>query len=411
MPSLIETTSERAVDVLTANTTEDGLRASRAYYNQIWARDSMISFLGVNCIQDEVLTDAAKATLRLFARSRSPLGQIPNFYDTASRTPEFGFSGSTDSSCWYIIGLANLLHASGDRALLKAPLAAALDSYRWLRHQDANNTWLIDSPQGGDWMDAAVQRTGKTLYNNILFLMATKSLESLLSASGLSLERRYRLDWEALKQRFQDVFLPDTSSPRRIAMYWPRLSSTLTERRPLGLSQEYYLHFISFARLDARFDTLSNLLCILSGVASPKTARSVIDAIRRKNLSRPYPVRNLHPAYGIREASFDAGFDATLPAQHQSVPYAYHNGAVWPFVGGFYVCALYREGIEWAPGELEKLAQANRVLKPGENIGFNEWLHGKTGEALGQYGQSWNAGMFLAACASSKRIDPFGFLR
>ena len=60
---------------------------------------------------------------------------------------------------------------------------------------------------------------------------------------------------------------------------------------------------------------------------------------------------------------------------------------------------------------LERLAKANGVLRAGETVGFNEWLDGRKGEARGQYGQSWNAGMYLAAHAASKGEDPFSFLR
>lgn len=411
MTRIIEETFERASDVLRKNATEHGLRTSMAYYNQIWARDSFISFLGANSLQDEGMLKLAKTTVNTFAETRAPLGQIANFYDLVSKTPEFGFSGSTDSSCWYIIGLASLFHTSEDRTLLKEPLHAALDAYRWLRYQDANNTWLVDSPPGADWMDAAIQRSGKTLYNNVLFLIATKCIEQLLSISGKTMEKAYSLDWPLLEERFADVFLPNASSSRSVAKYWPRLSLALAKERPMGLSQKYYLQYVSFSRLDTRFDTLSNVLCVLSGIASSKTAASIFDTIRVNGLSRPYPVRNLHPPYRAEGVSFDTDFDAHLPLQHRSVPYAYHNGAVWPFVGGLYVCALFNRGVGYASLELDNLAKANCVLRSDENVGFNEWIHAKTGEAIGQYGQSWSAGMYIGAYLAAKGENPLGFLQ
>jgi hypothetical protein len=51
------------------------------------------------------------------------------------------------------------------------------------------------------------------------------------------------------------------------------------------------------------------------------------------------------------------------------------------------------------------------VLKEGESVGFNEWLDGTTGEAKGQYGQSWNAGMYVGAYSALRGSDPFEFLR
>lgn len=284
-----------AVKVLKANSVEMGLRASMAYYNQIWARDAFISFLGANQLRDESLVKSAKDTVSTFAKTASPLGKIANFFDLTTMSPEFGYSGSTDSTSWYIIGLASLYEATRDRSLLREPLKAALNGYRWLRYQDANNVWLIDSPQGADWMDAAVQRTGKTPYNNALFLMASLSIAVLLSASGETLEPYLALDFQELKQRFQDVFLPDSTSAARVAAYWPRLATALGESKPLGFSRRYFLHFISFARVDTRFDTLSNLMCVLSGLRDLGTSHSILSTMKSKDLSRPYPSRVLDP--------------------------------------------------------------------------------------------------------------------
>ena len=405
----VESTYRRAIEVLRGNATQRGLKASHAYYNQVWARDAFISFLGANLVQDAPLLQSAKTTFDVFAKTRSPLGQIANFYDLSTDSPEFGFSGSTDSSCWFVVGLASLYYSTEDRSLLGAPLDAALDAYRFVRYQDANNSWLIDSPQGADWMDAAIQRTGKTLYNNVLFLAATKCLLLLLSASGRPSDGTYLLDYDALEERFTDVFLPGTDSVDRISNYWPRLATHHREQRLVDKSKKYFLQYISFARIDSHFDTLSNLLCVLSHVAESETCDSILETIRARQLTRPFPVRVLDPPYKRGEAGYDENLDALLPIQHRSGQYDYHNGGVWPFVGGFYVCALNSFGRD-ASAELEALARANGVLRQGETVGFNEWLDGRKGEARGQYGQSWNAGMFIAAYLSSRGKDPLGFL-
>ena len=48
---------------------------------------------------------------------------------------------------------------------------------------------------------------------------------------------------------------------------------------------------------------------------------------------------------------------ATLNAPHQ-----YHNGGVWPFLGGFYIAALIKTGrIDAAAQMLEKLALLNHL--------------------------------------------------
>lgn len=360
---------------------------------------------------DESLLKCARTTVETFAKTRAPLGQIANFHDLGTDQPEFGFSGSTDSSCWYIIGVASLYRATGDKSLLGEALDAAVDAYRFVRYQDANNSWLVDSPQGADWMDAAIQRTGKVLYNNVLFLASTKCISSLLMSAGRTPQSVNILDYEALKVRFTDAFLPGEDSIERLSKYWPRLATHHAEQKVVDLSRKYYLQYISFARIDSHFDTLSNLLCCVFGAADKATFGSILETIENRGLARPYPVRVLDPPYKKGDAGYDENFDAIVPIQHRSGPLDYHNGGVWPFVGGFYVSALFSIGREEAAKQLEALAKANAELREGETVGFNEWLDGRKGEAKGQYGQSWSAGMYIAAHSASRGKDPLGFLQ
>ncbi|MFN3532732.1 MAG: glycoside hydrolase 100 family protein, partial [Candidatus Brocadia sp.] len=107
-------------------------------------------------------------------------------------------------------------------------------------------------------------------------------------------------------------------------------------------------------------------------------------------INQPYPVKVvLDP---IQENS---PFWRPYMRRHkQNLPYQYHNGGIWPFVGGFWVMLLAklgRKGLAWK--ELERFASANKV----NNWEFNEWLHGMTGKPRGMAGQSWNAAMFILA--------------
>ncbi len=407
---IIDDTVNRAIEVLKGNSTEFGLRASQSYYQQVWARDAFISFLGANMLRDPALIDSAKTTLMTLGKCRSSLGQIPNYFNLNTRGPEYGFSAATDSSTWYIIGLMSLYHATESRELLQEPLDAALEAFRWLRYQDANNTWLIDSPQGGDWMDAAVRRTGKTLYNNILFLLATRSINKLCEISGRANDKLYKLEEELLKERFNNVFLPRVDSYERVKTYWPYIADRIRDDPPAE-SLGYYVHFISFSHFDLHFDTLSNLLCVLTNVASNDLSQSILEEIRSRQLGSPYPVRVLDPPYHEGDQGFDVDFNRKIPIQHRSEPYNYHNGGIWPFVGGFYVLALQKIGSPAAREQLERLSQVNNVYKEGESLGFNEWLSGRDARPGGQSGQSWNAGMLIAAHEGLKGNDVFAFLK
>jgi glycogen debranching enzyme len=88
-----------------------------------------------------------------------------------------------------------------------------------------------------------------------------------------------------------------------------------------------------------------------------------------------------------------------------NLPYHYHNGGIWPFIGGFYVAALVRAGrLPQAARALDRLTELNRS---GE---FNEWHHGQTAAPMGVKAQAWSAGMYLFACECVSRSEvPEGF--
>jgi len=85
------------------------------------------------------------------------------------------------------------------------------------------------------------------------------------------------------------------------------------------------------------------------------------------------------------------------------MPDKYHNGGVWPWVGGLYVSALVQSGRADEAGEmLYKLALANKKGREKE-WEFNEWFHGITGEPCGSTDQAWSAGMYIYAYSSVKK--------
>ena len=77
----------------------------------------------------------------------------------------------------------------------------------------------------------------------------------------------------------------------------------------------------------------------------------------------------------------------------QNYPHQYHNGGIWPFIGGFWVMWLAKFDKDLARVELEKLALANSL----NDWEFNEYLHGQMGTPMGVPYQSWNMAMFIAA--------------
>ena len=117
-------------------------------------------------------------------------------------------------------------------------------------------------------------------------------------------------------------------------------------------------------------------------------------------MAHPYPIRVV--CEPIRKASLL--WRPYMSRHRQNLAWQYHNGGIWPMVGGFWVAALVAAG--WrdkATVELGKLARANAL----GTWQFNEWLHGRTLEPRGMPRQSWNAAAFLIALRAIEGVRFF----
>ena len=74
--TLVDDARQRATDILHRCATPHGFRASAlaAGYPQIWARDSMIVFLGAAATGEPALIAAGKASLEIMSRHQSLRG-------------------------------------------------------------------------------------------------------------------------------------------------------------------------------------------------------------------------------------------------------------------------------------------------------------------------------------------------
>jgi hypothetical protein len=133
-----------------------------------------------------------------------------------------------------------------------------------------------------------------------------------------------------------------------------------------------------------------NLLALLCGLADREAERRTLRALDRARVSESWPVRVVCEPIPAGSSLWRA----YMSRHRQNLEWQYHNGGIWPFVGGFWVAALVRAGArDKARAELVKLAGANAL----GGWAFNEWLHGRTLAPGGMSGQSWNAAAFLIA--------------
>lgn len=362
----------QALCVLKLCATDIGLKASgcAAGHHQVWARDSMITLLGARFADDDQVQTAVRASVASLRAGQAPQGEIPNNIDCVTQRPNF--RAYADGGLWWIIGSS-----------LVAPDPEATSAVlRWYACQDVDQSGLISMQESADWQDLFCTR-GKGLYVNCLYVLALRAAGEYARAEQVC-EKINRYFWyrgdEDMLRHISHTF--STENVQHL--------DSLGRRRWLPVkrylrNEQYYLPYLGFRAAGEWFDSLGNLLAILSGVADEKQTASILEFIERHRMARA-PIQSLTPAVEPGDPDW-RDYYGTL-----NLPHCYHNGGVWPFIGGFYVAALVRAGrLRQASEELDKLAALNR------SGGFNEWHHGETLEALGVKAQAWSAGMYLFA--------------
>jgi hypothetical protein len=376
---------QRAIEVLKLCSIPRGLMASGAPlgHHQVWARDSMIALLGARLVPDGQIQAALRASVDLLREKQAPSGAIPNNVDAATLRPNF--RAYADAGLWWIVGSS-----------LIAPEPQTISSVlRWYECQDVDQSGLISMQESADWQDLFCTR-GKGLYLNCLYVLA-------LRAAG----EHGHADHVATKINQFFWYEGDGNMLRHISHTFSTESTgildSLGRRRWLPVKQHlvrerYYLPFLGFRAAGEWFDSLGNLLAVLSGVADERKTPVILDFIENHAMAGA-PLRSLTPAIQPGDPDWRDYYGAL------NQPHCYHNGGVWPFIGGFYVAALVKGGrLKEAAAALERLTALNRA---GD---FNEWHHGESFAPMGVNTQAWSAGMYLFACECVSRSEvPEGF--
>ena len=417
---LVETALERAEAILEQNEGELGLLGARDAYQQVWARDAAVSGLGLLLSRRPGAIELFTRSFETLRRYQSPLGNIPHCVGFpnpadpalvalkqvmertgAALSPSDGepevdtaHSGCVDSGLWYILGRYCLYRRGGDINLLRQSWTSLQRAFLWLRCQDSNECGLLEVHEAMDWADLFANRYN-VLYDNVLYygcVLAMGQMARSLGEDG-SLYRQMAQDvrrkvnlllWVGPEQERD---LEWVIRNRREWLYPIRLTDVVLVQRP------YYLPYMAFRDYGDRCDVLGNLLAILFGVADETKARRILDYIEQTGLESPHPVRVLNPVI----SPGDKDWREYYRLRNLNQPYQYHNGGIWPFVGGFYVAALVKSGrLSEAQTQLARLAAANRLGRVSE-WEFNEWLHGQSGRPMGYPFQSWSAGMYVYA--------------
>lgn len=358
----------KAVDVLEHCVKPIGFFASglKGGYESLWARDSMITSLGA-CLIENKFKDAFQKSLDTLSKNQSDLGQIPNAVGDFNTDRQSKITFNTiDSTLWYLIGQAVYAKNYKDNSLLKKYKDNIQKAFLWLSYQDPNEDKLLAQLPTTDWQDAFPHKYGRTINTQALYYAALK------------------------------MFNKD-----KLAEH---IKKTINEENYLSLYDNKLGYYLPWAwknhdgdrEQENWFDTLGNLLSIVTGLATPEIAKNILNYIEKEKINKPYPCKVIFPPIKPQNKEWHSYFSKCSAKD----PYQYLNAGVWPFIGGFYVAALVKiKEYSKAEKEFDLLTKAN-----GQD--FNEWLDGKTGKAKGTPFQAWSSGAYIYAleCVKKKNV-------
>ncbi|HTV49819.1 MAG TPA: glycoside hydrolase 100 family protein [Steroidobacteraceae bacterium] len=387
--ALLASCRRRAIALLKRNLTPAGIlaatagpRAERRGYTAIFGRDAAICALGMALSGDRRLQQEAARGLITVGAHQAANGQMPKFVDVRRREADFWYLGCIDSTLWWLIAVALLDTWGAARGLRRAQARAIERSLEWLGAQEHQRFFLLQQNEASDWADI-MPRSGFVLYTNALWCYV-KRLYQLPRA-------------RATRASFNGLFHP--------------FSAQLSEYRRAHLLADYvlrrasrrglYLSFVNFSFFGDEGDVFGNLLALVLALPDAAGRARTLRALCATRADEPYPARAvIRP---VRPG--DRLWRAYMARHRQNFSWQYHNGGIWPLLGGFWVLALVANGR--AAEARRALLQLARACALGR-WRFSEWLHGRTLALRGMPGQSWSAAAYLlAAHAVDSGTNPF----
>jgi glycogen debranching enzyme len=388
----------KALAKLKANTTDAGLLAAAPFsfegeqkaYTALYSRDIGIASLGILAVEDEFLTGRLRQALVNVVSAQSRLGQIPFYYRPELNKRQFRTPGSVDSTLWWCIAVLLYYQKTGDHTFYQTYQQNLEKAFTWLTYQDTNNDCLLEQGEAADWADE-MPRQGIVLYTNALWYwlltlrVETENRQDLKRVKDAAHEGVNTVFWIHKEKDSNLSYLPDNTYTQ--SHVFARGLLEFTNSQVVYLP--YYLSFVGHKTFELRCDTLGNILACLVGLADEKKTAQIIQHLVQSGCNLPYPITSLYPPIFPGEADWRP----YMAKGRQNFPYQYHNGGIWPFIGGFWVQLLARTDPTLAKKELLRLAEANKL----GDWQFNEYLHGLHGTPMGVPHQSWSMSMYLAA--------------
>lgn len=390
---------EKAVGALKRNITPLGfsacsledntIRGTDVNYRSVWARDGSIAVIGSLGLEDESIRTCQYNTLQTLLDHMSPTGQLPANVRIDSGEPDYSGVGgicSIDSGLWVIIAFHDFIRKTGDISFLRKHISTLQQAMNWLSAHDSNNDALLEIPEAGDWTDL-FGRSYNVLIDEVLWYRANICFGRLLELLGDMRRAGDYLRWACMiKSAILQRFWPTTVAA-------PEVIRTFADMQYSVGDTSYLLAQVTPFNFNWRCDVYGNVLALLFHVLDIERAEIAFRFLWGVGIHDPYPVGNLYPAVNPGDPDWRGYYTVNL----LNLPFHYHNGGIWPFIGGQWVRFINQLGHrKLALQQMVKLAQLNQqgIYQEWE---FNEWAHGETGRPMGKAFQAWSASEFILA--------------
>lgn len=403
------------------------LEVAALNYDQCFTRDFFVSAL-VFLMQGktEIVRNFLTLTLRLQSREKNldcftpGQGLMPASFKVLSDTEEevivadFGEQAiarvaPVDSCFWWLMMLRAYVKATGDLEFAHQPdfqkgIRLILDLCLIARF-DMFPTLLV--PDGSFMIDRRMGVYGYPLEIQVLFYAALQAANELLlldddnqpylhavderiSHLSYHVRKYYWLNLDILNQIYRyRVEEFGASAVNWLNIYPDTIPNWLVEWLPE--TGGYFVGNLGPAQMDFRFFSQGNLLAILTSLASPSQAQSIMDLIewRWLDLIGQMPMKLCFPAIEGRDWQLITGCDP------KNAPWSYHNGGSWPVVLWGLTAAALKAGRPEVAQKALTIAQSR--------IRYDDWAEyydGKQGRLVGKEArrfQTWTIAGFTAA--------------
>ena len=393
--NLIDLAFQRAIDCLRKNVTPMGFSACsldadtdpNSNYKSVWARDSAMTSIWALPLRDSELTECAKQSIETIFHSQTEGGHLPNYVEIANGNPEYGGVGNiagVDGAMWMILAVWHYQNITGDTEFVHRWFPKIENTMRWLRALDSNNCGLIEVPEAADWMDL-FPRSYHVLLDEILWYRANVRFGDLCRIVGQD-STRYDFRAERIRCIINEQFWPTPETLGDTQQFYAHTQFSIGRTR-------YLLAQITPFGFSWRCDIFANVLAFLFGLITREKAARICRFLEQICVDKPFPVKVLYPAIQPGQPEWKDYFLVNM----LNLPGHYHNGGIWPFVGGLWVRYLLRLGrTDAAASSLQSLAEICQAGADDE-WEFTEWAHAETGSPMGKPQQAWSAASYVAA--------------